>query len=655
MAGLYFDKLAFRLYLYAMVSANKLAVRFGGRVLFEDVNFQITPGDRIGLTGRNGAGKSTLLKILAGVNPPTEGEVAMPREFTVGYLPQEFAHTSQKSIRDEAWQAFAELKQVEAALEKVNEDLSVRTDYETDSYMELIQKLNDLQHRFEMLGGYQAEEQVERILKGLGFTDADLGRSMSSFSGGWQMRVELAKLLLRKPQLLLLDEPTNHLDIDSIMWMEDFLKQYPGAIVMISHDRAFLDAITNRTMEITSGRIEDYRAGYSRYLELREERRETLLAAKKNQDREIARLERNVDKFRAKASKASFAQSLIKRLDRIERIEVDDEEIIAMKIRFPEPPRSGKVVVEAENLSKKYGEKQVIRPMTFSINAGDRIAFVGKNGMGKTTLSRILAGDLEHEGTLKFGHNVSLGYFAQHQTERLDGQKTVLEEMESAAWESDRFTQVRNILGAFLFSGEDVDKKVRVLSGGEKARLSMAKLLLRPLNFLILDEPTNHLDLISKDVLKQALMHFPGTLVVVSHDREFLDGLTQKTFEFTPEGIREHLGEVRFFLEKKKAESFREIERDKTSVVPEIKTEQKQEPRVSLKESKKKKNAIEKIEKSIAETEAKIAEMEAQLNHPDFAKKLSMDNDFMDNYSSERKKLDELIEKWEEMLSNYES
>lgn len=644
------------MYLCTMISVGKLAVRFGGRVLFEEVGFQITPGDRIGLTGRNGAGKSTLIKILAGISAPTEGEVAVPRDFSIGYLPQEFAHTSQKSIREETWTAFEELKRLEAKLETIHLALETRTDYESDGYLQLIQDLNDLQHRFDMLGGYQAEEQVERVLKGLGFSEAELERPMNSFSGGWQMRVELAKLLLKKPNLLLLDEPTNHLDIDSILWLEDFLKQYPGALMMISHDRAFLDAITNRTIEITAGRIEDYKAGYSKYLLLREERRETLLAAKKNQDREIARLERNVDRFRAKAAKASFAQSLIKRLDRIERIEIDDEEIIAMRIRFPEPPRSGKVVVEAEGLGKKYGDKQVIRPMTFSINAGERIAFVGKNGMGKTTLARIIAGDLEHEGHFKFGHNVALGYFAQHQTERLDGTKTVLEEMESAAWESDRFTQVRAILGAFLFSGEDVEKKVRVLSGGEKARLSMAKLLLRPLNFLIFDEPTNHLDLISKDVLKQALAHFEGTVVVVSHDREFLTGLTTKTFEFTPEGIREHLGDVNEFLEKKKVAQFREIEKGKTVSAPVPKPTAAVSPdQSSGKNVKKLKQQLDKVEKDIAETEASIAQKEMALQDPNNASKLSTDVHFLQDYEMHRKKLAELMEKWEQLAAEMES
>jgi ATP-binding cassette, subfamily F, member 3 len=634
-----------------MISVNKLAVRFGGRVLFEDVNFQITPGDRIGLTGRNGAGKTTLLKILAGINPPSEGEVAKPREFAIGYLPQEFHHNSTRSIRQEAWTAFEEIQRLEEKLEKIQLDLSTREDYESDSYMDLIQDLNDTQQRFEVLGGYNAQELVERVLKGLGFSEEDLDRPMSEYSGGWQMRVELAKLLLQKPNLLLLDEPTNHLDIESIMWLEDFLKQYPGALVMISHDRAFLDAITNRTIEISAGKLEDYRAGYSKYLQLREERREIQLSAKKNQDREIARIERNVEKFRAKASKAAFAQSLVKKLDKIERIEVDEEAILAMKIRFPQPPRSGKVVVEGENVAKRFGDKAVIRPMSFSVNAGDRIAFVGKNGMGKTTLSRMLAGDLEGDGKITFGHNVALGYFAQHQTERLDGKNTVLGEMEGAAWESDRFTQVRGILGAFLFSGEDVEKKVKVLSGGEKARLSMAKLLLRPINFLILDEPTNHLDLVSKDVLKQALINFPGTVVLVSHDREFLDGLTDKTFEFTPTGIREHLGSIREFLEKKQVESFREIEKTKQEKVAAVvqPAAAKGVDKDSEKLAKQKQRELERVEKRISDLEAEIAGLEAQLADPAQAEKLAGDAGFFSRYESQKAALTKAMEEWERL------
>jgi ATP-binding cassette subfamily F protein 3 len=632
-----------KLYL-RMISVTRLAIRFGGRVLFEEVNFQINTGDRVGLTGRNGAGKSSLLKILAGINAPSEGNVSVPREYTIGYLPQEFIHTSTLSIRDEALTAFAEIMSLERRLHSIQDELNTREDYSSDSYMSLIQDLTDVQQRFDVLGGYTAQEQVDKVLKGLGFSEEDLSKPMNEFSGGWQMRVELAKLLLMKPQLLLLDEPTNHLDIESILWLEEFLKQYSGAIVMISHDRAFLDAITNRTMEISAGKMEDYRAGYSKYLMLREERREVQISAKKNQDREIARLERNVEKFKAKASKASFAQSLVKKLDRIERIEVDEDEIIAMRIRFPLPPRSGKVVVVGDSVQKSYGKKEVIRPMSFSINAGDRIAFVGKNGMGKTTLSRIIAGDLEAEGSVSHGHNVSLGYFAQHQTEKLDGSKTLLQEMEGAAWESERFSQVRGILGAFLFSGEDVDKKVKVLSGGEKARLSMAKLLLRPINLLILDEPTNHLDLISKDVLKQALIDFPGTVLLVSHDREFLTGLTTKTFEFTPEGIKEHLGDIQEFLEKKKVESFREIEIKKKETVPadvQVPSFQKDD---GDKHRKKKEQKKAQIEKEIGKTEQALSDCEQALSDPLRYASLEKDPLFFERYEALKAKLERLMD-----------
>lgn len=642
-----------------MISVNNISVLFGSDVLFENVSFLINRTDRIGLTGRNGAGKSTLLKIIKGINKPTGGAISVPREATIGYLPQEFHNQSTLTVMGETQKAFDRVLELEKQLEKLNIELSTREDYESDSYMKLIENLNDVQHQFQVLGGYEMEEKVERILKGLGFEQIDFSRKVSEYSGGWQMRIELAKILLQQPDLILLDEPTNHLDIESIIWLENFLINYPGAIMMISHDRTFLDRITNRTIEITNGSIQDYKAAYTKYLELRKERREKLEATVKNQEKQIAQMERNIERFRAKASKASFAQSLMKKLDKIERIEIDPEDVSKINIRFPEPPRSGKVVVTAENVSKKYGDKQVIKPMSFAINAGDRIAFVGKNGMGKTTLSRMIARNFEFDGKLEYGHNVHLGYFAQHQTNTLNPENTILKEMENAAYQSDKFTQVRAILGAFLFSGEDVDKKIKVLSGGEKSRLSMAKLLLEPLNFLILDEPTNHLDIISKEVLKNALMKFDATLVIVSHDRDFLKGLTDKVFEFTPDGIKEHLGDITEFLQKKEAENFRdfELKKEKQSSKNTIESPLKSDfesKKENEKELKRLKNNIQNSEKRIADLEQKIAFLDEKLHDPEEYKKLTTDSVFFQEYEQLKQELEKEMQKWEDSVNEFE-
>lgn len=634
-----------------MISLSNVNLFFGADPLFEDVSFLINRTDRIGLTGRNGAGKSTILKIIKGYIQPTGGQISIPRDATIGYLPQEFHHTSQLSILEETQKAFEQVIVLQQKIEDINIQLATRDDYESDSYMDLITQLNETEDRFRILGGYEMEEKTEKILKGLGFTQDDLARSMSEFSGGWQMRVELAKILLQQPDLVLLDEPTNHLDIESIMWLEEFLMDYPGAIMMISHDKTFLDKITNRTIEITNGSIQDYKANYSKYLILRKERREKLENAKKNQDQQIAQMERNIEKFRAKASKASFAQSLIKKLDKIDRIEMDVEDVSSINIRFLDPPRSGKVVVNAEKVSKNYGDKEVIKPMTFSIDAGEKIAFVGKNGMGKTTLSRMIAGDLECTGEIQLGHNVNLGYFAQHQTNRLDNENTILKELENAAYSSDSFTKVRSILGAFLFSGEDVEKKIKVLSGGEKSRVSMAKLLLEPINFLILDEPTNHLDIVSKEVLKNAIQNFSGTVIIVSHDRDFLQGLTTKIFEFTPQGIKEHLCDINEFLSKKNATSFREIEiNKKQKPQEEKKSENKQnfeQKKQDDKEVRRVKNALSTTEKRIEVLEEEIKTMDAQLHDPATYQKVSNDKSFFSKYDQLKAELDAEMNRWE--------
>lgn len=650
-----------------MVSVSGVAVGFSGDYLFEDVTFMVNGTDKIGLAGRNGAGKSTLMKVMAGWRKPDLGSIAVPNAVRIGYLAQDLNPNSVLTVIGEAKTAFATLNKMAEESEFLKNELNTRTDYETEAYMNLAMRLADIETHFGMLGGYESDEKTIKILKGLGFTDADMERPLSEFSGGWQMRVELAKLLLTEPDLVLLDEPTNHLDIESIVWLEKFLAEYPKAVMLVSHDKAFLDKVTNRTIEITNGTIQDYKANYSKYLELRAERRAQVMSAQKNQEKQIAQMERNIDRFRAKASKASMAQSLIKKLDKIDRIEVEDEDASAIRFRFPEAAHSGKVVITAENVSKSYGDKQVIPNLSFTVDRGDRIAFVGRNGMGKTTLAKMIAGDLDYSGKIEFGHNVLMGYFAQHQAKELEGNNTVLEEMENATSHSDLFKQVRSLLGAFLFSGDDVYKKVKVLSGGERGRLALAKLLTEPLNFLLMDEPTNHLDLRSKDVLKQALNDFKGTLIIVSHDRDFLRGLTNKIFEFTPEGIKEHIGGVDEFLDRKAAADFRAIESEKTKRAEQnavfadqlknggnnagksASAADNDKRRANEKEAKRVKNAIQKSEENITRLEAKIADMDGKLQNPDTYKQYMNDAKFYEEYNKAKAELDAEMEKWEKL------
>ena len=652
-----------------MVSVSGVAVGFSGDYLFEDVTFMVSATDKIGLAGRNGAGKSTLMKVMSGRRKPDLGSIAIPNAVKVGYLAQDLNPNSALTVIEEAKTAFADLIKLAEESEYIKEQLNTRTDYETDAYMDLAMRLADIETHFGMVGGYESDEKTIKILKGLGFTDADMDRKLSEFSGGWQMRVELAKLLLTEPDLVLLDEPTNHLDIESIVWLEKFLAEYPKAVMLVSHDKAFLDKVTNRTIEITNGSIQDYKANYSKYLVLRAERRANLVSQAKNQEKQIAQMERNIDRFRAKASKASMAQSLIKKLDKIDRIEVEDEDNSAIRFRFPEAAHSGKVVITAENVSKSFGEKQVIPNLSFTVNRGDRIAFVGRNGMGKTTLAKMIAGDIDYNGKVEFGHNVLMGYFAQHQAKELEGNNTVLEEMENATSHSELFKQCRSLLGAFLFSGDDVYKKVKVLSGGERGRLAIAKLLTEPLNFLLMDEPTNHLDLRSKDVLKQALNDFKGTLIVVSHDRDFLSGLVNKVFEFTPEGIREHLGGVDEFLQRKEAADFRAIESEKTkraeqqSVFKDQLANNAQHKnaqnntdtkRVNDKETKRIKNAIAKSEENITKLESKIAEMDGKLSNPETYKQYMDDPKFYEEYNKLKTQLDTEMQTWEQLTVELE-
>lgn len=642
-----------------MIMINKLTLHFGGRTMFNNVSFRINETDKIGLTGRNGAGKSTLLKILIGIQKADEFDVSMPKGTTIGYLPQELFTNSDKTVYEETRTAFNKVLELEKEIARLQHELETRTDYESDDYMKLIEDFGEKETQLSHLGGYNLDEQIEKVLKGLGFTTADFSKSVKAFSGGWQMRIELAKILLQKPDLILLDEPTNHLDIESVTWLETFLKEYPGAIMLVSHDKAFLDAITNRTIEVSRGEIDDYRASYSKYIEQRAERKEMLQNAQKNQEREIAQLQRNIDRFRAKASKATFAQSLIKKLDKIDRIEIEEEDVVAMKIRFPKATQSGVTVVSGIGVSKSYGEKLVINNANFQIDRGDKIAFVGKNGMGKTTLSRMIARDLTYDGTIKLGHNVLMGYYAQHQTENLNPNNTVLEEMEHSA-PADYEGNLRTLLGAFLFSGDDVYKKVKVLSGGEKSRLAMAKLLLQPLNFLILDEPTNHLDMIAKDVLKQAMQAFEGTIIVVSHDREFLQGLTNKVFEFLSGEIKEHLGDIYDFLQKKQMESFRALELEKEvaqkntikkALTNNTKYEKKKE---DDKELKRLKNAVEKAEAEVTRIDKEIAAIEEQLKNPEQYQKLTQQPDFFEKYEALKKQQTAAIENWEVATAEWE-
>ncbi|MCK5782495.1 MAG: ABC-F family ATP-binding cassette domain-containing protein [Flavobacteriales bacterium] len=636
-----------------MVSVNNLTVEFVGRALFDSISFTIDKGNRIGLVGRNGAGKSTLLKIISKNQEPTKGNIVVIRDVKVGYLEQDIDFIDGFTVKQEAEKAFAELNEVEKRIDVINAELAERSDYESDYYMDLIHDLNECTDKVELLGGSQIQGDIEKVLKGLGFQSEDFERQSNEFSGGWRMRIELAKLLLSKPDVLLLDEPTNHLDIESIIWLEGFLQNYIGAVVLVSHDKMFLDNVCNRTIEISLGKIFDYKASYSKYLILREERYEKQMQSKINQDKEIKQTEDLIEKFRYKASKAAFAQSLIKKLDKIDRIEVEGFENQSMSLNFNVGQASGKVVVEALGVSKSYGDNKVLNNLDFIIERGAKIAFVGQNGQGKTTLARMINKELAFDGMLKLGHNVDIGYFAQNQSGLFDENITVLETLENAADERSR-TKVRDILGAFLFRGEDVDKKVKVLSGGERGRLSLAKLLLKPHNVLILDEPTNHLDMNSKEVLKEALKKYSGTLILVSHDRDFLQGLSDLVYEFKDGGIREHLGDIDFFLEQKKIEDMRLLAlRDKENSKNVEKADSVlnkknwKNSRNIEKKVKRIKNQINNLEKDIAILEGKIEKFDIELSKPGGYEFLSNEEGKFESYDSDKKQLDAFFVKWE--------
>ncbi len=635
-----------------MLNIHNLTVSFQGDDLFSGITFQLKPGDRVGLIGKNGAGKSTLLKIISGEQEYDAGQIASDKKISIGFLKQDIDFVKGRTVLDEAYEAFSEIKKLEKQLEEINHQLATRTDYESVAYHDLMVSVNEIQHQYEIQGGYNYKGNTERILQGLGFSRDDFNASTDTFSGGWRMRIELAKLLLQNNDILLLDEPTNHLDIESILWLEEFLTNYQGAIMVVSHDKMFLDNITNRTIEISLGKIYDYNKPYSQYLTLRAELRQQQLAAQKNQQKQIAHTEKLIEKFRAKATKATMAQSLIKKLDKIDRIEVDEDDNSVMTVRFPVSQQPGKVVIEIEKLTKSYGDKQVLNQVNMMVERGAKIAFVGQNGQGKTTLAKCIVGETEYTGSLKLGHNVQIGYFAQNQADYLDGSKTVLDTMIDAANETNR-SKVRDILGAFLFRGDEVDKYVRVLSGGERNRLALAKLLLQPFNVLVMDEPTNHLDIQSKNVLKNALKEYEGTLLLVSHDRDFLQGLSRKIYEFKDHKIKEYLGDIDFFLEQRQLQNMREAEK-RTRVAKEMdtKTSTNKEQYHNRKKLKSLKNKLSKIEATIAKLEKEIKEIDFELSI-NYEDTIAQPN-FFENYQVKKDKLAILMNDWEEVTIEIE-
>jgi len=630
-----------------MLNIHKLSVGFGGEYLFEEISFRLNAGDRVGLIGKNGAGKSTLLKLLSKDMAPDTGVIASEKDLRLGFLRQDIDFVQGRTVLEEAQQAFVEIKALELQLDEVNHQLATRTDYESDPYSLFIEDLSDLTQRYELVGGYNYQGETEKILQGLGFRREDFDKKTETFSGGWRMRIELAKLLLQTNDVLLLDEPTNHLDIESIIWLEQFLNQYSGAVVIVSHDKMFLDNVTNRSIEISLGRIYDYNKPYSQYIVLRDELKTLQLNAQKNQEKQIQQTERLIEKFRAKASKASMAQSLIKKLDKIDRIEVDEDDNSVMKLKFPISVVPGKVVIESHQVSKSYSENKVLSSIDLLIERDSKTAFVGQNGQGKSTLAKIIVGDIEASGGhVKLGHNVQIGYFAQNQAEYLDGNKTVLDTMIDAANETNR-SKVRDILGSFLFRGDDADKYVRVLSGGERNRLALAKMLLQPLNVLVMDEPTNHLDIKSKNVLKQALKNFEGTLILVSHDRDFLQGLTNKVYEFKDQKIREYLGDIDFYLEQRKAQDFRVIEMKQQQKI-EKKAAVTPKEAVSYQDQK----ALKSLQNKLSNLEAKISDLETAILKQDKSleenyDKTASDPSFFNTYQDNKKQLQKLMKEWE--------
>lgn len=636
-----------------MISIQNLSIHFTGQDLFTDINFMIREKDRIGLVGKNGAGKTTLIRIIAGLEQPSHGNVVMSDDVTVGYLPQEKNIHSTKTVLEETMTAFEEYHQIEKKLAQLQDELSQRTDYESDGYQKLCERMSALNERLTLIGGHSAEGEAERILVGLGFDHEDMVREMNEFSNGWQMRVELAKILLRKPKLLLLDEPTNHLDIESIQWLEGYLKSYYGAIFMVSHDRAFLDHITIRTIEISGGKIYDYKCAYTEFVERREERIDMQKAAFDNQQREIKEIEAFIERFRYKATKAKQVQSRVKQLEKMDMVEIDDRDKSVMHFKFPPAPHSGKVTLELSHISKSYGEKNILNDINLLIPRGEKIAFVGRNGEGKSTLAKIICGVLDHTGEVKLGHEVKIGYYAQNQQDMLDPEKTVFETLDDVAV-GDMRVKVKSLLGAFLFSGETIDKKVKVLSGGEKARLSLAKMLLFPTNLLVLDEPTNHLDMLSKDILKSALLQFDGTLIVVSHDRDFLQGLTTKVYEFKKPHIKEYIGDIYDFLEEKRMKELddlnrqQKVQQQQASTVSQNKIDYEAK-KADDREKRRVEKEIKKLEEQIDALEKELAGLDEVMANPSAHPEVKVDDNFYWNYGKKKEDLQYLIDKWGEL------
>lgn len=633
-----------------MISLDKINLSFGGFELFKEISFLINPKDRIGLIGKNGAGKTTLLKIISGTESPSSGVIGIPKDVSIGYLPQEMKLKDSRTLKNETELAFEELIELQKKIADLNTEIAERTDYHSDDYLNKLNHLSELNERFLLIGGDNYEAELEKTLLGLGFERSDFDRPTSEFSGGWRMRVELAKLLLRKPDVFLLDEPTNHLDIESIQWLEDFLKDYKGAVVLVSHDKAFLNAVCNRTIEISLGRILDQKMNYSTFVEWKEEQREINLAAYRNQQKMIDDTEKFIERFRYKATKAVQVQSRIKQLDKLDRIEIEEEDNSSLKLNFFPAPRSGRVVVDARNITKSYDDLLVLKEIDLKIENGEKVAFVGRNGEGKTTLARIIMHELTHEGTVTLGHNVKIGYFAQNQAQLLNGELTVFETIDEIAV-GDVRTKIRDILAAFLFRGDDIDKKVKVLSGGEKSRLAMIRLMLEPVNFLILDEPTNHLDMRSKEILKNALINFSGTVLVVSHDRDFLDGLVTCIYEFRNKKTKQHLGGIFEFLQRKKIESLKQLETKaaKNTITTE-KENDKSKTDLSFEEKKEINRTIDRLEKKIEQTEDSISELEKEIEKLDqilSSPENIEDHSVFDKYDHLKKELEKTLEDWE--------
>jgi len=641
-----------------MISVEQLTVEFGGSPLFDEISFLVNPKDKIALVGKNGAGKTTLLRIFAGKQNPTKGKVTIPKDLTIGYLPQHMIHNEGATVMQEAEKAFEHITELHAQIEQMNVDLAERTDYESDDYQQLLEKLTHDNEHLQIIGNGNFQGEIEKTLLGLGFLRSDFDRQCSEFSGGWRMRIELAKILLQRPDVLLLDEPTNHLDIESIQWFENFLTTSNGAILLVSHDRAFIDAVTSRTIEISLGKIYDYNVHYSKYVELRKERHEQQIRAYENQQKLIQETEDFIERFRYQATKAIQVQSRIKQLEKLERLEVDLEDNSRLSLKFPPAPRSGSIPVEMEHLSKAYGKHLILNNIGMIINRGEKVAFVGKNGEGKSTLVKCIMGEIEYSGTLKLGHNVKIGYYAQNQASLLDESRTVFETIDYVAV-GDIRTKIRDILGAFMFGGEASDKKVKVLSGGERSRLAMIRLLLEPVNLLILDEPTNHLDMRSKDVLKSAIKAFDGTVIVVSHDREFLDGLVTKVYEFGGKKVREHLGGIYEFLQYKKMNNLSELEisnslkaatetKDKTISENKLSYEARKELNRKIKKFEK---TIEEVEQLVSKLETEIANMNKMLELPEKAS----DNEFIILYQKKQRELEQKIYEWEILSEEFEN